>query len=47
MAKGMATIWASELALGSIHYGDTKSSVLAKLGRPNRESPPKTKDPKS
>jgi hypothetical protein len=30
----MSTIWETELALGGIHHGDSKKSVLERLGKP-------------
>jgi len=46
-AAKMQSLWATELALGSIHYGDSKKSVLALLGKPSSESPANVKDPES
>jgi len=34
VAKSMSTIWETELALGGIHHGDSKKSVLERLGKP-------------
>lgn len=36
-AKGMRTIWPSELSLGGIHHGDSKRSVVEKLGDPDSQ----------
>lgn len=41
IAKGMPTLWQSELALGGIHHGDSKASVLVKLGKPESQDDPK------
>jgi len=45
-AKGMPTIWQTELALGGIHLGDSKKSILEKLGEPlSSDNPTEIKTP--
>ena len=40
-AKSMSTIWETELALGGVHHGDSKKSVLQRLGKPDSIDDPR------